>query len=157
MRLIVLAAASVLALAACSPSTPAATDGAASDAAKPADAAAGHDMAGMDDSMKSADTTDDANMAETREGYTFHTYPAKVESVHLPTAAGNVWTATASDPALVEVGEAKDEAMPDGATHHVVKVIPKASGNATVKFERRASANAADPVLETRTIKFMVH
>jgi hypothetical protein len=155
MRQIVLAAASVLALVACNPSTPAATDGAASDAAKPAEA--GHNMAGMDDSMKSADTTDDANTAETPEGYTFHTYPAKVESVHLPTAAGSVWTATASDTALVEVGEAKDEAMPGGAMHHVVKVVPKASGNAAVKFERRASANATDPVLETRTIKFMVH
>jgi len=111
----------------------------------------------MDDSMKTADTADDANMAETPEGYTFHTYPAKVESVHLPTAAGNVWTATPSDPALVEVAPGTDETMPDGAVHHVVKVTPKASGNATVKFERRATANASDPVLETRTINFMVH
>jgi hypothetical protein len=109
----------------------------------------------MDDSMKMADTGDDANMAETADGYTFHTFPAKVESVHLPTAAGEVWTATASDAALVEVGEQKDETMPDGKLHHVVKVTPKASGNATVKFEKRAKADA--PVTETRTINFMIH
>jgi hypothetical protein len=114
-------------------------------------------MAGMDDSMKASDTADDANTAETPEGYTFHSYPAKVETVHLPAAAGGSWTATASDAALVEVGEQKDETMPDGAVHHTVKVTPKASGNAEVKFERRATTNASDPVLETRTIKFMIH
>ena len=95
--------------------------------------------------MKAADTADDANTAETPDGFTFHTYPAKVEVVHLPAAAGGSWTATASDTALVEVGEAKDETMPDGTVHHTVKVTPKASGNAEVKFERRATANASEP------------
>ncbi len=151
MRLMLLAA-SALAFAACSESKPA--DPAAAPAA---DAAPAHDMAAMDDGMKMSDSSDDANTAETPEGYTFHTFPAKVESVHLPTAAGATWTATASDTALVEVGEAKDETMANGALHHVVKVTPKASGNAEVKFERRASADAASPVTETRTIKFMVH
>jgi ABC-type glycerol-3-phosphate transport system substrate-binding protein len=155
MRLIILAAASALAIAACSPSEPAADSAAPAETAAPAEHADGHGA--MDDSMKTADTTDDANTAETPEGYTFHTYPAKVEVVHLPSAAGGSWTATASDAALVEVGEAKDETMPDGTVHHTVKVTPKASGNAEVKFERRASANAADPVVETRTVKFMVH
>jgi hypothetical protein len=153
MRLIVLAAPALaaLAFAACSPSEPAAP---AAPAEAPAPAADAHDGMAMDDTMKSADSTDDANTAETPEGYTFHTYPAKVESVHLP--AGN-WTATASDAALVEVGAAADTPMPDGTTHHVVKVTPKVSGNAEVKFERRATAAATDPVLETRTIKFMIH
>lgn len=155
MRLIVLAAASALAFAACTPST---TDTATTTTETTTTTTTdGHDMSTMDNSMKSADATDDANTAETPGGYTFHTYPAKVESVHLPTAAGNTWTATASDATLVEVGEAKAETMPDGAMHHVVKVTPKNSGNATVKFERRATANTADPVLETRTITFMVH
>jgi hypothetical protein len=58
---------------------------------------------------------------------------------------------------LVEIGEAKDSTTPDGVTHHVVKVTPKKSGNATVKFERRASADKATPVVETRTINFMIH
>ena len=154
MSLIVLAA--VLTIAACSPSEPAATDAAApAETAAPAEHPAGHGA--MDDSMKAADTADDANTAETPEGFTFHTYPAKVETVHLPAAGGGSWTATASDTTLVEVGEAKDETMPDGSAHHTVKVTPKASGNAEVKFERRATTNASDPVLETRTIKFMVH
>ena len=47
--------------------------------------------------------------------------------------------------------------MPDGAVHHTVKVTPKASGNAEVKFERRDTAAADAPVVETRTIKFMIH
>jgi hypothetical protein len=156
MRLLILAA-SALAFAACSPSAPA-TDAAkpAADAAKPAsDATASHDMSTMSADMKSADTKDDANTAETPDGYTFHTYPAKVESVHLPTATGDTWTATASDTVHIEVGEAKDEKMPDGAMHHVVKVTPKAAGNATVKFERHKGG--APAVTETRTINFMVH
>jgi hypothetical protein len=155
MRLIVLAAASALAIAACSPSEPAADSAAPAETAPAADA--GHDMATMDGAMSSADTADDANTAETPEGYTFHTYPAKVESVHLPAAAGSSWTAVSSDTALVEVGEAKDEAMPDGSTHYVVKVTPKASGNATVTFERREGADASATPIETRTINFMVH
>jgi hypothetical protein len=153
MRFIVLAAPALafgaLAFAACSPSEPKPAEPAAE-----APAADAHSGMAMDDTMKTSDSTDDANTAETPEGYTFHTYPAKVESVHLP--AGN-WTATASDAALVEVGAAADTPMPDGSTHHVVKVTPKVSGNAEVKFERRASAAATDPVLETRTIKFMIH
>jgi hypothetical protein len=154
MRLIILAAASALAIAACSPSEPVADNAAP---AEPAAAAPAHNMAAMDDSMKASDSTDDTNTAETPEGHTFHTYPAKVEVVHLPAAAGGSWTATASDAALVEIGEAKDEPMPDGTVHYTVRVTPKASGNAEVKFERRATTNASDPVVETRTIKFMVH
>jgi hypothetical protein len=150
MRPVILAAIGAVALAACNPAP-------ADDAAAPADSMAGHDMSTMDDTMKSADAVDDANVAETADGYTFHTYPAKVEKVHLPIVAGEVWTATASDTTLVEIGEQKDEAMPDGATHHIVTVTPKKSGNATVKFERHASAAADAPVTETRTINFMVH
>jgi hypothetical protein len=154
MRPVILAAASALAFAACTPSEPAAD----SAATAPAAGAAGHDMAAMDNSMKSSDTADDANTAETPEGYTFHSYPAKIEVVHLPAAAdGGAWTATASNAALIEIGEQKDETMPDGAVHHTVKVTPKASGNAEVKFERRDTAGADAPVVETRTIKFMIH
>ncbi len=156
MRLIVLAAASALAFAACTKSEPAAP--AVDEHAAAADSAmAGHDMGAMDDTMKAADAADDANTAETPDGFMFHTFPEKVESVHLPTAAGAVWTVTPADPALVSVGEAADATMPDGTVHHVVKVTPKASGNTSVKFERRASANTADPVTETRTINFMIH
>jgi len=151
MRLVILAA-SALAFAACSPSEPKPAEPAA--AAPAAPAADAHAGMAMDDTMKTADSSDDANTKETPDGYMFHTYPAKVESVHLP--AGN-WTATPSDPALVAVGDGEEIRMPDGVGHYVVKVTPKASGNAEVKFERRDTANAADPVKETRTVKFMVH
>ena len=156
MRLIILASASALALAACNPSDPAA-DSAATPAETAPAADAGHDMAAMDHSMTTADSADDANTAETPEGYTFHTYPEKVEAVHLPAAPGSSWTAAASDTTLVVVGEARDETMPDGSVHHIVEVTPKASGNATVKFERREGADPSAAPVETRTINFMVH
>ena len=152
MRLTLLAA-SALAFAACSESKPA-EPAAAAPAAETA--APAHDMSTMDDTMKSADASDDANTAETADGFTFHTIGGKVESVHLPTAAGVTWTASTTDTALVEIGEAKDETMPDGATHHVVKVTPLKSGNAVVKFEKR-QGDSTTPVTETRNINFMIH
>ncbi len=154
MRLTLLAA-SALAFAACSESKPAEPAVVETPAAETP--AAAHDMATMDDTMKSADATDDANTAETADGFTFHTIGGKVESVHLPTAGASWWTASTTDTTLVQIGEAKDETMPDGSTHHVVKVTPLASGNAVVKFEKRDSADAASPVTETRNINFMVH
>lgn len=115
-----------------------------------------HKMPGMDHSMKMADAADDKATAETPDGFMFHTFHGKTESVHLP-AAGGVWSATPSDPALVEVGAGRDAKMPDGMTHHVVKVTTKAAGNASIKFERRASADKTGAVLETRVVKFMIH
>jgi hypothetical protein len=153
MRLTLLAV-SALAFAACGESTPAAP--AAETPAAETPAAPAHDMSTMDDTMKSADAADDANTAETVDGFTFHTIGAKVESVHLPTAPGVTWTASTTDTSLVDIGEAKDETMPDGSTHHVVKVTPKVSGNAVVKFEKR-QGDAASPVVETRNINFMIH
>lgn len=153
MRVILLAA-SALAFAACGenkPAEPAAPATPAAEAPMP-----GHDMASMDDTMKSADSADDANTAETPNDFTFHTIPGKVESVHLPTAAGVTWAASTTDTTLVEIGEAKDETMPDGTMHHVVKVTPKASGNAVVKFEKH-EGDATKPATETRNINFMVH
>ncbi|MDP3491587.1 MAG: hypothetical protein Q8R82_00620 [Hyphomonadaceae bacterium] len=154
MRLTLLAA-SALAFAACSESKPAETPAAEAPAAEAP--AAAHDMASMDDSMKAADATDDANTAETADGFTFHTIGGKIESVHLPTAGASWWTASTTDTELVAIGEAKDETMPDGSTHHVVKVTPLKSGNAVVKFEKRDTAEATAPVTETRNINFMVH
>jgi hypothetical protein len=55
------------------------------------------------------------------------------------------------------VGAAADETMPDGAVHHVVKVTPLASGNATVTFERKSTTDAAAAATDTRVINFMVH
>jgi hypothetical protein len=110
---------------------------------------------GMDETMKAADSADDANVAETPDGYMFHTDTTKTEKVHLP--VGN-WTATAVDATQIEVLGASDMAMPDGASHHVVDVKPLTKDViAKVKFERRETADAAAPVVETRTVNFMVH
>lgn len=147
MRTVLLAAA-VFSLAACG-----------GEPAKPAEptpeATAAPAAPAMDASMMAADTTDDANVAETADGAMFHTDTTKTEKVHLP--AGN-WTATAVDATQIEVVGASDMAMPDGATHHVVEVKPLTKDViAKVKFERRDTADAAAPVTETRTVNFMVH
>jgi hypothetical protein len=147
-----LAGVCALALTACS--KPAET---ATEAAPAADAMAGHDMANMPADMAASDTADDANTAETPEGFTFHTYPNKLESVHLPITEGQVWTAKASDDALVAVESAADEAMPDGSKHHVVKVATKASGNGVVTFEQRPAGDAAAAPTATRNVNFMIH
>jgi len=159
MRILFLAAVSAIALAACGPNTEAVDDpapAAEAPAAEPMDHA-GHDMSSMDESMTASDAADDANTAETPNDFTFHTYPNKVESVHLPVSEGGTWTATTSDATLVSVGAGVDETMPDGTVHHVVKVNTLASGNAVVTFERRTSDDASQPAAETRTVNFMIH
>ncbi len=147
MRTVLLAVAA-LSLSACGgePAKPAET--ALETAAAPAGPA-------MDDTMKAADAADDANVVETADGAMFHTDTTKTEKVHLP--AGN-WTATPVDATQIQVVGATDQAMPDGASHHVVEVKPLTKDViAKVKFERRDTADAAGPVVETRTVMFMVH
>lgn len=159
MRTILLASAA-LTLAACggepaAPADPAAATGAAdtatTEAAMPAPAP-------MDEAMMAADAADDANTAETPDGYMFHTDLQKIELVHLPVKAGASWTATVVDPTQAEVTGATDEKMADGSTHHVVQVKPlKRDVIARVKFERRDSPDTSAPIVETRTVNFMVH
>lgn len=153
-----LAGACALAFAACSKPTEPATDVAApAEGTTAAPAEPAHDMANMPADMAASDTADDANTAETPEGFTFHTYPNKVESVHLPLAENQVWTAKVSDDALIAVQSEADEAMPDGAKHHVVRVATKASGNGSITFEQRPLADPAATPTATRTINFMIH
>lgn len=166
MRYLIIPAACALALAACSkptelasddnavadpsPSTPA-SDMAAADAGMDH---SGHDMPAMDADMQAADAADDTAMAETPHEHTFHTYPDRTEMVHLPVADGETWSATVSDDTLVAMGAGADETMTDGTVHYVVPFDTKASGNATVTFERRA--DGGEPT-ESRTIYFMIH
>ena len=153
MRTILLASAA-LALAACGGETPAPAEPAAETPAAETPAAdAGHGA--MDTDMQASDASDDANTAETPDGYMFHTDTTKVEAVHLP--AGN-WTVTPADATQVEIVSAADEAMPDGSTHHVVKVKPLVRDViAKVTFERREGTDAAAAPVETRTANFMIH
>lgn len=147
MRTLFFATIAALVVAACNPSQP------AKEAEAPPGPATAPTPAAMDATMKSHDAADDVATAETSDGHMFHTGVTKVETVHLPSAG--VWTATASDPALVAVGEGAEESMPDGTRRRVFRLTPKASGNVTVKFERRDLA--AGPVAETRTVQVMVH
>lgn len=159
MRTILLASAA-LTLAACGgeaasvdPAAPAATTGTAATETEAAPA-----PAAMDADMKAADAADDGATAETPDNYMFHTDTTKVESVHLPIKPGGSWTATVLDPAQAEIAGASDETMADGSTHHIVKVKPlKRDVIAKVKFERRDSTDTTAPVVETRTVNFMVH
>lgn len=149
MRIALLAAAATLSLAACGGSEP----------AKPVEPAAAPEATasapGMDEAMKAADAHDDANTAETADGAMFHTDTMKTEKVHLP--AGN-WTATPVDATQIQVVGATETAMPDGSTHHVVEVKPLTKDViAKVTFERRDTADPAAPVVETRTVNFMIH
>lgn len=167
MRHLIVPAACALALAACSkPTEPASSENAVADSAPMehgADAAnadagmdhSGHDMPAMDADMQAADAADDASSAETPHEHTFHTYPDRVEEVHLPVVEGETWTASISDDTLVGMGEAADHSMPDGTAHHVIKFDTKASGNATVTLERKAEG--ATEASETRTVYFMIH
>jgi hypothetical protein len=151
MRTILLASAA-LALAACGgePAAPAAPA-----AETPAAETPAADAGAMDADMQAADAADDANTGETPDNFMFHTDTTKVESVHLPAGA---WTVTPADPAQVEIVSAADETMPDGSTHHVVKVKPLVRDViARVKFERREGADAAAAPVETRTVMLMIH
>ena len=76
---------SALALAACGGETPAKPAEPVAEAPA-ADAHEGHGP--MDAGMQAADAADDANQAETPDGFMYHTDTSKIESIHLPTAAG---------------------------------------------------------------------
>lgn len=158
MRLIVLAAA--LALAACSKTEPAAETAKTTpeEAAAPAaDSHSGHDVGAMDDTMKAADTADDQDVAVTPDNHMFHTYPKKIEIVRLP-AGGGVWEAHGYAPAdIFRMKDSKDETLKDGSNVHVIEFEMLASGNGKVVFEKRATGKPDEPVLEARTVSFMIH
>lgn len=170
MRYLILPAVCAIALSACSrPTETASTENAAAEpaAAAPAEAEMtdadagmdmdhdGHDMGAMDADMAAADAADDVSVAETPHEHTFHTYPDRTETVHLPVAEGETWSVVIDDETLVSMGAGADETMPDGTVHHVIPFQTLASGNAIATFERKA-ADAAEPS-EARTIYFMIH
>jgi hypothetical protein len=151
----VCAVVSVMALAACGKIEPAAaaTDGGAS----VDDAHAGHGATAMDESMKAADKADDGQSAVTPDNYMFHTYPKKIEIVRLPAGDG-LWAAHGYAPSdLFKMLGSTDEMLANAAAVHTLRFEMLASGNGRVVFERRATANPDDPVLEVRTVSFMIH
>lgn len=150
--LLLLAAASLFALGACSKPEPANEVAAPDEAVLP-----DHDMGAMDDSMKAADAADDTEVTITPDNHTFHTYPKKIEVVRLP-AGGGVWEAHGYAPSdLFKMLDSKDETLADGMPIHIIQFEMLASGNGKVVFEKRATGNPDEPVLEARTINFMIH
>jgi hypothetical protein len=160
MRLTLLAAASAFALGACSPTEPAAgsAEAPAADTAAPAaDTNAGRDVAAMDDTMKAADTADDQDVTVTPDNHMFHTYPKKIEIVRLP-AGGGVWEAHGYAPAdIFKMLNSKDEKLADGTNVHAIEFEMLASGNGKVVFEKRQTGKPDEPVIEARTVSFMIH
>ena len=118
-----------------------------------------HNAATMKTARPGANAPNCITLTETADGCTFHTRKGNIESVRLPAAAGVTWTATTGDTALVSIGEAKDEAMPDGSNQHVITVAPQTAEDADVivRFEKRNSNQLSAPVAETRSIYFMIH
>ena len=118
-----------------------------------------HNTATMKTPRPGADAPNCVTLTESTDGCTFHTRKGKIENVRLPTAAGVTWTATTGDTALVSIGEAKEETMPDGSKQHVITVAPQTAGDADVivRFEKRNSSQLSAPVAETRSVYFMIH
>jgi hypothetical protein len=122
-------------------------------------AAQAHDAATMKTPRPGANAPNCITLSETADGCTFHTRKGNIESVRLPAAAGVTWTATTVNTALVSIGEAKDEATPDGSKQRVITVAPQTAEDADVivRFEKRNSSQLSAPVAETRSIYFMIH
>ena len=118
-----------------------------------------HNAATMKTARPGANAPNCITLTETADGCTFHTRKGNIESVRLPAAAGVTWTATTVDTALVSIGEAKDEATPDGSKQHVITVAPQTAEDADVivRFEKRNSSQLSAPIAETRSIYFMIH
>src|SRR5262249_17623956 len=118
-----------------------------------------HNTATMKTSRPGANAPNCITLTESADGCTFHTRKGKIEGVRLPTAAGVTWTATTGDTALVSIGDAGDETMPDGSKQHVITVAPETADDADVivRFEKRNSSQVSAPVSETRSIYFMIH
>jgi hypothetical protein len=152
MKQVILPAACALMLAACARTeTPAPEPSPESAAAHP-----GH--AAMDSEMAAADKADDVSSLATPDGYTFHTFPKKIEIVRVPIGDEGVWSAHGyADADYFRMLDSRDEPLADGGKLHAVRFEMLASGNGKVVFEKRATANPDDPVLEARSVNFMIH
>jgi hypothetical protein len=157
MARLILGAAALLALGACQPAPPAATETASTDTAQPAGAHTSHDAAAMDDTMKKADAADDRSSLITSDGYTFHTSPGKLEIVRLPQDGQGMWTAHGyAEKDIFRMLDSRDEPV-SGGLIHAVRFEMLESGNGKVVFEKRASTNPEDPVTQVLSVNFMVH
>lgn len=147
MKSIVIAGASLLALAACGgpASTPAVGEKPATVATEPAQAASAV-AGGM--SM----TPEDPG-GFTVDGFTFHTRPGAKHVVRLEAPGTDTWKATAAgEPTVKPLGERR-ETTPEGKAALVLEFEAIQSGNVAIEFQRLEDGE----VEGTRTINFMVH
>lgn len=94
---------------------------------------------------------------ETPDGCTFHTLKDNANRARLPLAAGASWTARASEPALVTVRPAGEEAGADGARYQLFDIIPTQPEDAdiTVTFDKLTASPVK--VIERRRVNVMKH
>jgi hypothetical protein len=148
----ILLAASALALAAC------AKEEAPPPEPSPDSAAARPGVIPMDVQMAAADQADDVSSLATPDGYTFHTRPQKIEIVRVPVDGKGVWSAHGyAEADYFRMLDSREEPLANGGKLHAIRFEMLTSGNGKVVFEKRASANPADPVLEARSVNFMIH
>ena len=159
MRILILAAASALAIAACSKPADTAATGENSIAPPAADAAgamAGHDMANMpaDSAMPAAD---DAALTETPDNFMFHVLQGtKIEKVVLPAADGATWTPDKPNSDLYTLQDTTTTKLADGTDAQVFTFEMLKPGNATLVFSKHA-ADKPDAAEASRTVNFMIH
>ena len=113
----------------------------------------------MDAAMKAADSADDTTSWQaTPDGYTFHTFPKKIEIVRLLHDGTGVWSANgyAAGDYFRMLGS-RDEPVGGPVKLHAVRFEMLASGNGRVVFEKRATANPNDPVIAALSVNFMIH
>ena len=153
LRSLVLTLAAVQAVA-CAPQPPKTEAEAQQEVA----AAAEPEKAPVDDAAMKALAAADTAAGITPDDHMFHTNPKTIETVRLPHSTPGVWSARGyAEGDFFQPLDAKDETLPNGIKVHTVRFEMLASGNGRVVFEKRASDKPDDPVLEVRTVKFMIH
>ena len=153
MRIVILAAVSALAIAACT--KPAEKESAPAETTESApapgsdmtmsgnDVASSHDMTAE---MAAADAADDASTDLTPDNYMFHTMVGRTETVRLP--AGG-WTLDINQPDLIEMASGEDA---DG--QYLVKMQMLSEGDAIVTFIPK---DGSAPDAQSHTFNFMIH
>lgn len=145
MKIAALAGLSLLALAACNPSTePEKTETpAAPEAAAPAAPAPAADVA----------MTPEDPGGFTQDGFTFHTRPGSKHIVRLEAPGTDTWKATSTGGPFVKPLGERRETTPEGKAALVLEFEAVQSGNAAIVFQRLEDGE----VEASRIINFMVH
>ena len=149
MKSVVIAGASLLALAACGgpASSPAVTEAPAVAATEPVPA----QTAGADAGAMTMTPEDPGGF--TVDGFTFRTRPGSKHIVRLEAPGTDTWKATSTgEPTVKPLGERR-ETTPEGKAALVLEFQALQSGNVAIEFQRLEDRD----VEGARTINFMIH